>query len=102
MSRAINDYDFNRAMQLTQAVGDVIAKSAAANMPDVQTAVNGLVQDMTAYAAELLNPPVATAPVADPAPAPAPEPTPAPAPEPEPEPVPEQPAADPTDTTPIQ
>ncbi|MNG41280.1 hypothetical protein D3C84_1303630 [compost metagenome] len=43
---------------MAEAAGNLISKAAAANMPEVQTAVNALVQDMTAYASELLATPV--------------------------------------------
>jgi hypothetical protein len=54
MSRTIADYEFNRAISLADAVGNLISKAAAANMPEVQTDVNALVQNMTAYASELI------------------------------------------------
>lgn len=57
MPRTIDPYLFDRAIKLADAVGDLIQKAAAANLPSVQQDVNSLVQDMVAYAKELLDTP---------------------------------------------
>lgn len=65
MTRQIDDPSFDRAISLSEAIGRLINQAAAANLPEVQNAVNGLVQSMTAYAVELIAPPADASVVTD-------------------------------------
>lgn len=65
-ARTVDPYDFDRAMSLTAATGELIRNAAAANLPSVQDSVNSLVQDMVSYAKELLKTPAPSASEPDP------------------------------------